>query len=95
MLARKVHVAGNITRYILDYCYWLPEGVHITTATVSLVDPAPDDVTLGTATIGQSGLVYFTVGGGSVSETFTVQVEVVNSIGEHKIDTISFTVTAP
>jgi hypothetical protein len=95
MLARKTHTAGNKIEHTLDYSQWLPDGAHVATATVTLVDPAPDDVQITNSRVGQSGLVYFFLGGGAVKESFTVQVSITDSIGEIKNDQIGFEVVAP
>lgn len=92
------HSAGDTLRYEVDYTYWLDEGRTLknTGYAVSITSPspAPADVMISQISVTADKL-YFFVGGGSVNETFTVQVQVTDTLNEVVVDTISFTVTAP
>ncbi len=95
-LGRKPHTVGNITIYSVDYSDWLDDGVTLASATV-VKDPATPvtDVTISAVSHTQSNRVLFTVAGGSLNETFTVDVQITDSRGEIKNDTADFFVVAP
>jgi hypothetical protein len=97
LLGTKAHTAGNKTRYFVDYSVWLDEGVSLSSATVVL-DPAftatVTDITLTSVLCLPSHQVSFFMQGGSVNENFTLDVQVVDSRGEIKNDTLGFTVVA-
>ena len=92
LLGRKVHTAGNIIRYEIDYSDWLEEGVSLVTATVT---GAPSDITLTGVGMLTPHKVVFTMGGGSVNENFTLAVQVTDTRNETKNDTVGFTIQAP
>lgn len=95
LIGSRQHGAGNTTRYEVDYCYWLDRGqtLHNFGFSAVLVN-APADVTIsGIATTANK--LFFTIAGGSVNETFTVQVQVTDTLNEVVVDTIDFTVAAP
>ena len=96
LLGTIIHTAGNATRCGVDYCEWLEDGRSINPSNFSagLVSPAPTDVTIDRMSVTPTRL-YFWVSGGSINETFTVQVQVTDTLGEVVIDTIDFTVVAP
>lgn len=89
--------AGNKIRYRLDYSEWLEDGstVDSGTATLAVQDPVITDVTVSAVLIDPTGHLVFFVEGGSVNETFTVEVQATDSRGEIKNDTIYYTVQAP
>jgi hypothetical protein len=103
-IARKPFSAGASLRYVVDYYYWLQEGRTLSetmgdcTATL-VIDPdvpgsmIPSDVTVNQIQV-TSDKLYFFVNGGSVNETFTVQVQAKDTLGEIIVDTIEFAVTA-
>lgn len=98
LLGRREHTAGNKTRYVVEYENWLLPGESLSTGTVVL-DPAftatvTDIVISGVVTNSSNELVFF-LDGGSVDEIFTLDVQITNSRGEIKNDTVEFFVTAP
>jgi len=99
ILGQKSHTAGDHTRYIIDYSRWLEEGVSLATATV-VMDPAftttVTDITISLVTVlAEHNRVSFVMAGGSVNETFTLDVQVTDSRGETKNDTLHFVIVAP
>lgn len=95
LIGSKQHGAGNSTRYEVEYCYWLEPGRTLQNAGFSavLVD-APADVAISAVSVTAHRL-YFMIIGGSVNETFTVQVQVTDTLNEVVVDTINFSVLAP
>lgn len=97
-LGRKPHTAGNTIRYEVDYSNWLADGVSLTSATVVLT-PAftatVKDITITGVQALVSHMVVFTMAGGSLNETFTLDVQVVDNRGETKNDTVGFNIVAP
>lgn len=101
-IARKAFSVGASLRYVVDYCYWLQEGRTLNelagacTATL-IADPdipgssVPTDVTVSQIQV-TSDKLYFFVTGGSINETFTVQVQATDTLGEIIIDTVEFVV---
>lgn len=98
-LGRITHTAGNKTRYVLTYEDWLLDGESLTTGTVVL-DPdftaTVTDVVISDVAVNNSkdALIFF-LAGGSVDEIFTIDVQITNSRGEIKNDTIDFFVVDP
>lgn len=100
-LANKSQTVGNVTRYEVDYSQWLDEGrtLKSTGFSATLVNDAagnlpPTDVTVDQVSVTATHL-YFFVHGGSGNETFTVQVQVTDTLNEIVIDTVDFTCRAP
>lgn len=97
-LGRKAHGAGNRTRYITDYSDWLGEGESLVSGT-AVLDPAftatVTDIVISGVVVTPSGHLVFLLAGGSVSEVFTLDVQITNSRGEIKNDTCEFFVVAP
>ncbi len=91
LLAHKPHTVGDRRRYIVDYSQWLDAGVTVASATAS--------TTSGTASVDtlshDTTTVTFFVEGGILNEIFTVAVQMTDSLGEVKNDTIEFFVQAP
>lgn len=98
LLGQKAHTAGNKVRYEVDYSVWLEDGVSLTAATV-VMDPkftaTVTDVTISGVAMLPSHQVVFFLQGGSVNETFTLDVQVIDSRAETKNDTLGFSVVAP
>lgn len=94
LIGRKTFSAGNVTRYGVDYGAWLLEGCTLVQSgfSASVLAPAPSDITVDQVVVTADHLHFF-VSGGSVNETFTVQVQVTDTLGEIVIDTIDFNVT--
>lgn len=97
LLGTKLHTAGNTRRFQIDYSNWLEEGESLSSGTV--VKPpgvALPDITLSpAASVLNSTHLLFTMAGGSANEAFTLNVQITNSRGEVKNDTVGFTVVAP
>lgn len=99
MLARRSHTAGNKTRYVLEYEDWLLPGETLVSGTVVL-DPrftatVTDTVISAVSVLPSKADLVFFLAGGSVDETFTLDVQITNSRGEIKNDTIDFFVVSP
>lgn len=98
-LGRRSFTAGNKTRYVIEYADWLLDGESLASGTVVL-DPdftaTVTDVTISAVAVNNSAdaLIFF-LEGGSVEEIFTLDVQVTNSRGEIKNDTIEFFVVDP
>lgn len=98
LLGQKPHTAGNITRYEIDYSNWLDDGVSLASGTVVLTPvftATVKDVVISGVAVTPSHKVVFILTGGSVNETFTLDVQVLDSRGERKNDTLGFSVIAP
>ena len=98
LLGTKPHTAGNHKLFKIDYSNWLPDGVSLSTATVVLsaaFTATVTDVTISNVVTLPSHHVSFMLIGGSVNETFTLDVQVTDSRGETKNDTVGFRVVAP
>lgn len=95
MLGRKPHTVGNATRYSIGYEDWLDDGVSLVSGTAALVGSLPTDVTITQVAVTPSHRLVFWVTGGSLNETFTVAVRVVDSRGEIANDTVQFYIVAP
>lgn len=97
LLGRKPHTAGNHKIFEVDYDQWLADGDSLTAATVvlsSAFTATVTDVSIATITV-KPRHFYFTLIGGAVNETFTLDVQATDSRGEIKKDTLGFTVVAP
>lgn len=101
-IARKAFSIGSTTRYFVNYEYWLQEGRTLSATmgacTATLVaDPdipgssVPTDVVVNQVQV-TADKMYFFVSGGGVNETFTVQVQATDTLGEIIIDTVEFVV---
>lgn len=93
LLASKQHTVGDTRRWTVRYKRWLDNTVNIKTITVTSSSatctigmPAP-------AIVGSD--VQFFLTGGVLNETLTVSLQMVDSVGNTKNDTISYTVVAP
>lgn len=101
LIASRAHTAGNSIRYEIDYSQWLEEGRTLKNSGFSAVmipdtlgNLPPADVTINQVSVTSTHL-YFFVNGGSLNETFTVQVQITDTLNEVLIDTINFNVIAP
>lgn len=103
LMATKPHTAGNKIRYKADYSNWLMDGDTLSpvanACTVALLPAVAPAVTVTDVTVTMSQVLadhlWFFVQGGSVPETFVVQVSITTTRGEIDNDTIAFTVVAP
>lgn len=98
-LGRKVHGAGDTTRYVIEYEQWLLEGESLKQTGFS-VELDPDetdvvDVVITDVVVTPSNEIVFLLAGGSANEVFTVEVQATNSRNEIKNDTIEFFIAAP
>lgn len=89
-LAKRPHTVGNKKRYTVNYGRWLPEGVTIASSSVTTTDTS---VTITVAASADHRLTFF-VEGGTLNQTFTVSVQITDSIGQIKNDTIEFSVVS-
>jgi hypothetical protein len=98
ILGQKPFTAGNKTRYEIDYSDWLDDGVTLTTVTI-VMDPkftaTVTDIVISGITVQLGHKAVFFLQGGSVNETFTLDVQATDSRTEIKNDTVGFTVVAP
>lgn len=98
LLGRKSHTAGNTTIYAVDYTDWLEEGVTLNASAVTLsaaFTATVTDVTISAVTRTPSNQITFKLAGGSLNETFTLDVQATDTRGEIKKDTCGFLVVAP
>lgn len=98
IIGRKAFSAGSVIRYEIDYQYWLAEGRTLSptgfTATVipdPVTDVIPADVVVDQVDVTSDRLFFF-VTATSVNEMFTVEVTVMDTLGETVIDTVEFNV---
>lgn len=98
-LGTKNHTAGNDKIFKVDYSDWLPDGVTIsgtpTVALSAIFTATVTDITITGVAALPSHQVTFMLSGGSVNEAFTLDVQVTDSRGEIKNDTLGFRVVAP
>lgn len=87
-IAKRPLTVGNNKRYTINYGRWLPEGVTIVNKTVTA---SSANATISNITIKEIRLNFF-VSASVVNETFTVSVQITDSVGQVKNDTIEFTV---
>lgn len=91
VLARRVLTAGDKRLIKIDYSQWLPDGVTLVSAT------ATDDsanTTISTPSVFASHITFF-ISGAVANETFTISVQVVDSLTQIKNDTINCAVIEP
>lgn len=91
MLARLPHTVGNRSRKTVAYDQWLADGVTVASA---LVTSSSATATINGTTVVDNKVIFF-VNGGVLSETFTVSIQMTDSKGGIKHDTINFFVIAP
>jgi hypothetical protein len=91
IIARKPFTRGNRRQYIVQYDQWLAAGVALTAgaATTTSLTASVDTVSFTDTT-----LIFF-VNGGVLNEIFTVALQITDSLGEIKNDTVEFFVTEP
>lgn len=90
-LGKASHTVGNRIKYTIDYREWLDDGV---TVSAGVVTSSSTTATInGTAAV--DNRIIFFVNGGVLAETFTVSIQMTDSKGEIKNDTMAFTVVAP
>jgi hypothetical protein len=90
-IARRPHTVGNKKRYSIDYSDWLDAGISVSSATVTS-DTA--DLTVSDKVISGNKVIFY-LNGGSLNETATISVQMVNSRSEIKNDTIEVFTVAP
>lgn len=98
LLGRRAHTADNKTRYVIEYENWLLPGESLASGTVVLnseFTATVTDITISAVAVNSANELVFFLDGGSVDEIFTLDVQIVNSRGEIKNDTVEFFVVAP
>ena len=91
ILGSKQHTVGNTTRWRIDYSRWLDNTATIETAAIT--SPAAALTVGDTMVLGREVVSFLS--GGEVNETTTLSVQMTDSLGNVKNDTIVFTVVAP
>ena len=91
ILDRKPHTVGDRRQYIVDYSEWLSIGVTVTNGTASTTSTTTsvDTVTHTTS------MIKFFLNAGLLNEVCVVSLQMTDSNGEVKNDTIEFFVRAP
>ncbi len=94
-IGRKAFSAGSLIRYEVDYAYWLDHGrtLKATGFSATLLAGAPADAAISNVGV-TSDKLYFFVTATAVNASFTVQVQVTDTLNEVVIDTIDFNVTS-
>ena len=91
ILGSKQHTVGDTKRWQIEYGRWLDNTATIEDASVV---SSSASLTVSSPTIlGRE--VVFLLSGGEVNETVTLSIEMTDSLGNVKHDTILFTVVAP
>ena len=91
LLASRLHTAGDIKRWQIDYSAWLDNAASIISAT--LTSSSTTCTVTGTSILGPS--VIFFLNGGVSGETAVISVAMRDSFDNVKNDTLSFLVVAP
>lgn len=91
VIGRKNQTVGDRRKYIVDYSQWLDTGVTITLGAATTTSLT---ATIDTVSITATTLIFY-VNNGALNELFTVAIQVTDSNGEIKNDTIEFNVVAP
>lgn len=89
-IAKRAFTVGNTKRYTINYGRWLPEGVTIASATVT---PSSANASIS-GQVAKDHRLTFLLTATTVNETFTVAVQIVDTIGQVKNDTLEFTVVS-
>ena len=94
LLASRTLGIGDTRLYHIRYSGWLARGATIVTETVTV--PLGTKSSIGTVTLDPDakGFTFFVVTG-TVSETFTVSVQVTDSTSQVVNDTAAFSVITP
>lgn len=97
LLGNATHTVGNHIRYEIDYSDWLDDGVSLSGGAVVIAAQVPPitDITVGTVTVTPSHHLVFLLSGGSLNETFTLNVQATDSRSEVTNDTLWVNVVAP
>ena len=92
ILGSKKHTVGDTARWVVAYRDWLPNTAVIQNITIT----SPSTTcTVGTpAPAIQGSDVVFFLTGGALGETFSLALQMTDSFGNIKHDTIAFTVVA-
>jgi len=92
VLGSKTHTIGDTKRWVVEYDRWLDNTAVI--QNISVTSPSTT-CTIGTpAPTFQGSDVIFFLTGGALGETFSVALQMTDSFGNIKHDTIAFTVVA-
>jgi hypothetical protein len=90
-LASKRHTVGDIRKWTVDYERWLDNTVDIETIQVQ---SSSSSCTIDTSNILGDTVVFF-LAGGTLGEVVTVSLQMIDTAGNKKNDTIMFTVVSP
>lgn len=90
LLGSKQHTVGDTKRWTVDYEDWLDNAASIETIDVQ---SDSDTCTIGSHEIDGPNIVFFLVGG-TLNEQLTVTLQMTDSFGNIKNDTIAFTCIA-
>lgn len=90
LLGSKIHGVGDVKRWRINYSRWLDNTAQLTGCTVT--SSSLTCTIQSSSVLGQD--VIFYLQGGVVNETFTVAVQITDTLGNTKNDTISFTVVS-
>jgi hypothetical protein len=91
ILGSKNHTVGDTRLWRLDYDRWLDNTATIADATVT---SSSTSCTASQVTVLGREITFFLTGG-TLNETLTVSVQMTDSLGNVKHDSILFTVVAP
>lgn len=96
LLGQRTLTSGDVRRITIDYSEFLPKGVVLATATVTL-SPIGITSSVGAPTLtdAKNGIYFNITGGTALNEAFTATVQVTDTYGEVINDTLNFTVVSP
>lgn len=90
LLGSRNHTLGDTRRWVIDYSRWLDNTVHVSLATVT---SSSTTCTIKNSVVEGDTVVFFLTGG-ALGETCTVTIQMTDTNGNVKTDTMSFTVYA-
>lgn len=91
LLGSKQQTVGDTKRWRVNYSRWLDNTATLQSTTVT---SSSSTCTVSNVSILGYEVIFFLVGG-VLNETLTVSVQITDSFGNVKHDTIAFTVLAP
>ena len=96
LLGQRNLTSGDTRRITIDYTDFLPKGVTLATATVTLTPSGlTSSVQAPSLTDNKEGIYFLITGGSAINEAFTANVQVTDTYGETVNDTLNFTVVSP
>ena len=90
LLGSRNHTLSDTRRWVIDYSRWLDNTVHVQTATVT----SSSTTCTIKSNMTEGDTVVFFLTGGVLGETCTVTIQIVDTNGNTKTDTLAFTVVA-